>query len=119
MPAQAHYDFLQNCRSPVADLDPLTIVVLRDVESSSEFGLEAHHEDVVFYPIDAAYFGSRDSDYINQWNKPPSCVVRIVRDAAGTAASLVIDEFNWEGARANLEAFMVNAPDPPTGPSYR
>ena len=94
-------------------------MVLRDVESSSEFGLEAHHEDVVFYPIDAAYFGSRDSDYINQWNKPPSCVVRIVRDAAGTAASLVIDEFNWEGARANLGAFMVNAPDPATGPSYR
>ena len=100
-------------------------MVLRDVESSSEFGLEAHHEDVVFYPIDAAYFGSREVDYINQWAKPPSCVVRIVRDAAGTATSLVIDEVNWDGPSADLEAFMVNAPDPAApwratpGPSYR
>ena len=62
---------------------------------------------------------AREVDYINQWNKPPSCVVRIVRDAAGTVTRLVIAEFNWEGARANLEAFVVNAPDPPTGPSYR
>ena len=84
-------------------------------------------DDLVFYAIDAAYFGGLGGgvDYINQWKKPPSCVVRIVRDAAGTATSLVIDEVNWDGPSADLEAFMVNAPDPAApwratpGPSYR
>jgi hypothetical protein len=127
VPARAHSNFLQNCRSPVADWDRFTIMDLRDIESSSQFGLETHHDDLVFYAIDAAYFGGLGGgvDYINQWKKPPSCVVRIVRDAAGTATSLVIDEVNWDGPSADLEAFMVNAPDPAApwratpGPSYR
>ena len=54
---------------------------------ASEWGLTHHHEDLVFYPIYEAH---------DAWDQAPSIVVRIVRDAAGAAVDLVIEEFNWE-----------------------
>lgn len=58
---------------------------------SSAWGLVNHHADLGFYPLGMG----RYTDL--QAGKPlAACVMRILRDAAGAATELMIEEFNWE-----------------------
>ena len=76
-----------------------------DPEDSSEWGLTHHHEDLVFYPINEV----RSPDEVhNCLTNHPSIVVRIVRDAAGTAVDLVIEEFNWEDRSPRFAEICMN-----------
>ena len=67
-------------------------------------GLTHHHEDLVFYPINEV----RSDEVHNCLTNHPSIVVRIVRDAAGTAVDLVIEEFNWEDRSPRFAQIRMN-----------
>ena len=102
VPTAVHKSFVNECQGPVANIlsDPL----LRDPEDSSEWGLTHHHEDLVFYPINEV----RGDEVHNCLTNHPSIVVRIVRDAAGTAVDLVIEEFNWEDRSPRFAQIRMN-----------
>ena len=104
VPSAVHRSFVNECQGPVANIlsDPL----LRDPEDSSEWGLTHHHEDLVFYPINEVR-SPRDEVH-NCLTNHPSIVVRIVRDAAGTAVDLVIEEFNWEDRSPRFAQIRMN-----------
>ena len=106
VPTAVHQSFVNNCQGPVAKI--LNNSFLRDPEDSSEWGLTHHHEDLVFYPINEAswYLGRNEVD--NCLTTYPSIVVRIVRDAAGTAVDLVIEEFNWEDRSPRFAQIRMN-----------
>ena len=106
VPTAVHQSFVNNCQGPVAKI--LNNSFLRDPEDSSEWGLTHHHEDLVFYPINEAswYLGRNEVD--NCLTTYPSIVVRIVRDAAGTAVDLVIEEFNWEDRSPRFAEICMN-----------
>ena len=79
-----------------------------------KWGLTLHHEDLVFYPLDQAWLMSSplDEDQVGLTSSPlssrPSIVVRIVRDAAGAAVDLVIEEFNWEDRSPRFAQIRMN-----------
>ena len=96
VPSAVHRSFVNECQGPVANIlsDPL----LRDPEDSSEWGLTHHHEDLVFYPINEV----RSDEVHNCLTNHPSIVVRIVRDAAGTAVD------NWEDRSPRFAQIRMN-----------
>ena len=53
-----------------------------------------------------------DEDQVGLTSSPlssrPSIVVRIVRDAAGAAVDLVIEEFNWEDRSPRFAQIRMN-----------
>ena len=103
VPTAVHRSFVNNCQGPVYKI--LNNSFLRDPEDSSEWGLTHHHEDLVFYPINEV----RSPDEVhNCLTNHPSIVVRIVRDAAGTAVDLVIEEFNWEDRSPRFAEICMN-----------
>ena len=101
---QRHKEFVQSCQGSVFSIK--NSIQLRGPEQSSPEGLGHHHEDLVFYPIDAA--ASLDnSTRTNALTRLPSLVVRIVRDAAGAAADLVLEELNWMDFASRLDEIEV------------
>ncbi|CAH0376234.1 unnamed protein product [Pelagomonas calceolata] len=112
VPKEIHGSFVNKCQGLVADI--LSDSFLREPEDSSEWGLTLHHEDLVFYPLDQAWLMSSplDEDQVGLTSSPlssrPSIVVRIVRDAAGAAVDLVIEEFNWEDRSPRFAQIRMN-----------
>ena len=105
---QRHKEFVQSCQGSVFSIK--NSIQLRDPEQSSPEGLGHHHEDLVFYPIHAASLDN--STRTNALSKLPSLVVRIVRDAAGAVADLVLEELNWQDLASRIgELEVVRLPE--------
>jgi len=106
IPEGTHKNFVESCRGAVSSFD----LQLRGPEDSSDWGLTHHHEDLVFYPIDRAATFDPSSWERPPWNalqRLPSLVVRIVRDAAGALADLVLEEINWMDQAPRIEGIEV------------
>ena len=105
---QRHKEFVQSCQGSVFSIK--NSIQLRGPEQSSPEGLGHHHEDLVFYPIHAASLDN--STRTNALSRLPSLVVRIVRDAAGAAADLVLEELNWQDLASRIgELEVVRLPE--------
>ena len=97
----SHREFLDACKgtgAPVTGNDER-----RRPRHSATWGLVNHQPDLVFYPSEyGMYLPSHGG------MPRPACVVRILRDAAGAATELMIEEFNWEFPAPEIGGFRLN-----------
>ena len=109
----AHREFLQECTGPVATIRGDDELRGRPAgwpagsapwpQDSATWGLVNHDADLVLYPMGSGEYTER------QMGKPKAaCVMRILRDAAGAATELMIEEFNWEFPPAQIAEFRLN-----------
>ena len=105
-----HREFLQECTGPVATIRGDDELRGRPAgrpapwpQDSATWGLVNHHADLVLYPMGSGEYSDM------QMGKPKAaCVMRILRDAAGSATELMIEEFNWEFPPAQIAEFRLN-----------
>ena len=69
-----------------------------------DLGLVNHHADLVLYPMGSGEYTDKHDPRHGQ----AACVMRILRDAAGAATELMIEEFNWEFPPAQIAEFRLN-----------
>ena len=105
-----HREFLQECTGPVTTIRGDDELRGRPAgrpapwpQDSATWGLVNHHADLVLYPMGSGEYSDM------QMGKPKAaCVMRILRDAAGSATELMIEEFNWEFPPAQIAEFRLN-----------
>ena len=103
----AHREFLQECTGPVATIrgdDELRGRPAPWPQDSATWGLVNHHADLVLYPMGSGEYTDKHDPRHGQ----AACVMRILRDPAGAATELMIEEFNWEFPASEIGGFRLN-----------
>ena len=110
----AHREFLQECTGPVATIRGDDELRGRPAgwpagsapwpQASATWGLVNHHADLVLYPMGSGEYTDKHDPRHGQ----AACVMRILRDAAGAATELMIEEFNWEFPASEIGGFRLN-----------